>query len=299
MPNYTTTELLRKIKQKAFIPENQKTFTDDDLLEMATDEMRSIVVPEVLSTMQEWYVTSTEVDVDSDRIKVPKRAIGGSLREVLYKVGSIESNIPLMSIEDTVNNAYAGSLIGFYFSGSTIKLIGRGSSGSLHLFYHYRPGTLIKDNQAGKILSIDRDTNSVVLDTIPSGWVVNKDVDILESVPHFDATHLENQIIQINGQQVTFRDELSLHVAIGDWVTPEDTSPVPQIPVEWFPYLAQAVAVQVLESLGDSEQANRAAKRRDLLQKNALKVVSPRVEGEYKKAVPAKNRGGSFPYGQF
>ena len=36
---YTTADLLSSIKKRAFIPETQSTFDNDDLLDMATEEL--------------------------------------------------------------------------------------------------------------------------------------------------------------------------------------------------------------------------------------------------------------------
>ena len=52
----TTEDLLDKIKRRSFIPVSQSTFTDAEILKIATEEMVGIIVPTILNAREEYYV---------------------------------------------------------------------------------------------------------------------------------------------------------------------------------------------------------------------------------------------------
>lgn len=301
--SYTVDSLLSIIKKRAFIPVNQETFTDQDLIDMMTDEMLDEIVPEMLATREEWYVTSQDIVAPAagEGILIPARAVGGALREVVYVQGNTQWDMPRLNLEDKVYKNNQGPVRGFYIENNFVYLMGA-PSGNITLYYHVRPNKLIKTTSAGTITSVDTNTNSIVVDSVPSSWSTSTKLDIIRKTPHFDHVALSLSISSITGNTITFSEPLSASdnpnvksaISSGMWVVEEDCSPVPQIPVEWFPYLAQAVVSQVLESVGDMEAAAKSEKRTTQLKRQALRVLTPRVKGEGKKIVPYKNRHGYF-----
>lgn len=292
MASYTTTDLLSLIKKRVFIPVNQETFSDEDLLDMATDEMRSIVVPAILSAREEWYVVNDLYDIDSttNSVAIPSRAIAGSLREVSFVTGSAEYNLPRLSLEDKVYRDNQGPLTACYIEGNKVKMLGQ-ESGQVRLYYHCRPGKLVKTSAAASISSWDAGTKTITVSSVPSTWTTGTVIDIINGKPHFEHRGLGFTITGVTGTDITVDLDLPSDLTAGDWLSLEDTSPVVQTPLEWFPYLAQAVQVQILDALGDFEAMQRAERRRDSLHENAMRLISPRIEGETKKLVAPKNRG--------
>jgi len=290
--SYTTEDLLSLIKKRTFVPTNQETFSDTDLLDMATDEMRSIVVPAILSAREEWYVVNDLFDINTTdySVNIPSRAIAGSLREVAFVRGSVEYNLPRLSLEDKVYRNNQGPITACYIEGSKLKMLGN-ESGQLRLYYHCRPGKLVRTSAAASISSFDTVAKTVTVASVPTGWATGSIVDFVNSKPHFDHRGVDYTIAGIAGTTITFSTDLPTDLTAGDWMSLEDTSPVVQVPLEWFPYVAQAVQVQILDALGDFEAMQRAEKRRDTLHENAMRLISPRIHGETKKLVAQKNRG--------
>lgn len=297
---YTSDDLLKIIKKRAFIPVSQETFSDTDLLEMATDELNSSVVPEVLQTREEWYVTAYSVTLDGSEteVDIPSRSIGGSLREVSFNQGSsdVEWNLPRLSLEDRADTTFAGAITAFYIQGNQVKLFGQ-QAGNLNLYFNCRPGALVPTSEACTIVASDPDTKMLTVDSVPVTWSTGTVIDVVKRKPHFDYKNLSLTIVNISGTMIEVAEPISTKIVVGDWVTLEDTSPAPQIPVEWFPYLAECVVMQVFLSQGDKEAAEQAEKKMEKLKKSAISMMSPRVQGEAKKTVPPKNRGSYFsPY---
>lgn len=288
---YTTDDLLKSIKNKAFVPTSQITFTDAELLDMATDELYDTVVPLVLQTREEFYVTHTDVMVNGNNIAVdiPERAIGLAVREVsIIRNNNQEENLVRFDIESlpTFNNV--GNVVGFYLKGNQIVLIGA-FNGPVRIYYHVRPGRLVKPSQCSTVTSIAG--ADLTVSSIRSGWVSGAKLDFIRAAAGFDTLSPGSVIISTSLPTSVSISAAIDRLAIGDWVTTEGQSPVPQIPVEFFSYLAQLTAVQVLDSLGDQDAKNSAMAKLEKLEANALSMITPRVVGESKKIVPAANRG--------
>lgn len=293
---YTSDDLLAIIKRRAFIPISQETFTDTDLLDMASDELKSQIVPEVLATREEWYVTPYSVTLTGaeTEVDIPSRAIGGSLREVTFDDGGgYEQQLARLSLEDKSDFTNTCNVSAFYIQGNQIKLFGS-QSGTLNLYFNCRPGALVATSEACTISSSDPLTNILTVDAVPASWGAGTVIDVVKAKPHFEYKNLSLTIVNIAGMNIEVAEDISENIVAGDWVTLEDTSPAPQIPLEWFPFLAECVVAQVFLSQGDKEAADQAEKKMEKLKKSALSLMSPRVQGEAKKTVPPKNRGSMF-----
>ncbi len=298
MANYTTTTLLDQIKRKAFIPTGQNTFTESDLLEIATDELHNTIVPAVTSTREEFYVVREQQPITAqlNTIPIPYRAIGMGLRELSVEIGGIERNMTRYGIEDKTYDDKQGIMYGYYLQNNNIHLLGN-ETGNLRMYYYLRPGSLVPTSEASQISSIDTATNTLTLNSIPTGYVPGAVVDIINHKPGFDTKVISNTIVSVNGFDVELQDALPTDnlgnqlVTIKDWLTLEDTSPVPQMPVEFYQYLAEAVTGYVAESLGDDEAYAKSQQRLQKMMTNAQRLISPRVDGQSKKFVPRRNRG--------
>lgn len=290
---YTTDELLSIIKKRSFLPVSQETFSDQDLLDMATDEMLSMVVPAVLSTREEWYVTCLPTAVDSTvtELDIPSRAIGGSLREVTLSVGETEFPLARLDLEDRTIVSNTGNVSAFYLQGNQIKFLGA-QEGIVNQYFHARPGHLVPGSQCVTVNGYNTVAKFIEVNgTVPAEWQVGTKIDIIKASPHFEYRAMSLTITNVAGSTIEVAEEFSNKIVPGDWVTLEDTSPVPQIPVEWFQYLAQTVVTQIFNSQGDAESGKTSYYKSEQLRKSALSLMAPRISGELKKAVSPKNRG--------
>ncbi len=299
MANYTTADLLTSIRKKAFVPTSQATFTSADLLDIATEEMNNIVVPKISATREEVFVRRETYPLGStDRsIEIPPRAAGLALREVTLMIGTTEWNLPRMDLEDRVYNTNSGGNTGFYLQDHTLNFLGN-QTGTAVVYYLLRPGRLVETAKAGQITAINTATNEVTVDNFPSDWTTATEFDFIYHKPGFSALGIDHTVGSLDsGTKTLTFDSLpvdengEVSISLGNWVCEADTSPVPQLPPEFFSYLAQSTAVQVLESVGDAEAAKLAMERLKLIEKGVLGLLSPRVQGASKKLVAPRNRG--------
>jgi len=293
--SYTTSDLLSIIRTKAFIPSTQSTFSDDDLLALATDEMRDNIVPQIKECREEYYLVSEDFTVTSDKpyVRIPSRAIGGALREVSRIQGNQEYNLSRKSVEDRPYENTSGVTDSFYIKGNRLYPL-RISGDTIRLYYYVRPSKLVATTSAVQITGIDTATGIITTGALPSSWGSTGIIDMIEKEAGFDTLGRSISATFGTGQITVAPADIPVELELGDWISLEDTSPVPQIPVEFFPYLAQAVVVQVFDSVGDFDAKASAEQKLEKIEKHAVAMISPRVEGEGKQFVRRKNRGYVF-----
>lgn len=270
---YTNSILLSSIKRRALIPNSQQTFQDDELLDMASEVIESFVMPLILQSRQEFYVTYDDIAItkrSSDNfgwIRIPQRAIGQSIVEVRNT-----NDYPLDSTD-------------YWVEGSKIYF-GDASSGTYRVYYYIRPSKLVEVSECGRITDINTTTGEITVSSVPSDFTTSLEYDFVRGKASFDTLGRNLTASAVGASSITFTaSDLPSELVVGDYVATSDESPIPQIPVEWFNYLAQLTAVQVLESIGDHEAMKLAAAKLEKMEKHMLSLISPRIEKKAKAIV--------------
>jgi hypothetical protein len=112
---------------------------------------------------------------------------------------------------------------------------------------------------------------------VPSTFTTSLKYDFLRSKSGFDPLAITKTATAVGTTSITFAAaDLPTGLAVGDYVVIEDTSPVPQIPVDWYSYLSHLVAIQVLETV-DQENAALLTKALPKMKANALSKIAPRI----------------------
>lgn len=298
MQAYTTADLLESIKQRAVLPDNQDTWSDAVLLTAATEEMRSAIVPLLMSVREEYFVTSTDVSIvaGTSRYDIPERSVGMGVREVLWVNSDGNSYpMPMMTVEDgdltgsqsvwTANGNNGRSPYAYRLEWNSLVLSpAPTSSGTMRIMYVITPGDLVETDEAAQITTIDTGTNTVTCSTVPASWSGGEAVDIIRGSGGHEYLATSSSIVSVSGTDITL-SALPSGLSVGDWVALEGQSPIPQLPRELQPLLAHKVVVQVLESMNQRSAAQQADERVNKMIQSALSIISPRVKGGAKKLV--------------
>lgn len=168
-----TSDLIRSIKRRAFIPSSQETFTDEDFLEMATEEINLGLVTLIQRMHEEHLVYYIDIEVipGEQRYAMPPRAHGNKLRDVAL----VDENnnvfemhrYSLSEISDFTNTTTYINNRGFYLENNDVILnnfdtaIGQ----KLRMYFYMRPNVLVTEDKGASISSI---TNLVEEDFINS-----------------------------------------------------------------------------------------------------------------------------------
>lgn len=293
-PQYATEELIENVKRRCSVPTSQLTYTDEDFTLLANDEMQGEVVPLIMSTREEYFVDFVDVPTPGNReIEIPDDVVGAKLRSVCFVQQSsplVLVNLPRLDLDVVAGVGFSNyaTLAGFYIQGNKLMLYPNTSVpvGTLiRLFYYKRTLVLAAPAAYGRITAVDTMTNTVTLDSVPFGWDTDLVMNTVSPLSPFGVTNDDTTIVSVSSPNV----ELSNvdDISVGDYLSEQGYSAIPQIPVEAHAYLAQMTAVKALEGLGDHTGMEAAQAKAMELKKNLLVMISQRVDGSVKKVVNA------------
>lgn len=282
---YTAADLLTSIRRRAGIPAASGVFSESELLTLATEELRSYVVPFVLREREDyWLYTHDQTITTETSWRIPPRAIGGKLRDVALVLDSgAERYLPRLSPADLED-----SDVGFYLDGKGVRLFTRPGVSltslgqKLRMRYFLRPSTLIGASGSNTtVLSVNPGAYQITLTSI-TGLSSAFAVDIVSQyAPWFSVYADATPTVPIAGTTLTFTaTTYPTGVAAGDLVFLPDTSQYPQIPVELHDLLAQRCAVKVLASKQMTEKMGSAMAELKELEAMALVTIQPRVDSK-------------------
>ncbi len=291
-PQYATEQLIETIKMACSVPTSQLTYTNDDWAQLATYMLQNQVVPLIMSTREEFFVTYEDVLTPADGIiPLPEGAIGSKLRNVSYVSQTsplVLVNLPRLDLDVVAGVGFFNvmTFAGFYVQGDNIILYPNTSvptNTTIRLYYYRRALTLAPPDSYGRVQSVDTMTNTIVLDNVPTDWIVGDELNTIGSQPNFLITNSDCVISALSSPSITL-DTVD-GIAVGDYVTQLGYSAIPQVPLEAHNYLAQLTAAKALEGLGDQGGAKTAYEVAEQIKTSLLVMVSNRVDGSPKKVV--------------
>lgn len=176
-PYYTSADLIDAVKRKISFPTFQATFTDQEILKFANEEMFISQVPSIIEFHESYFVYRVDVPLVNNISKydIPSRAIGMRLRDVMY-VDSSNNLYEMTRIEDG-DQAYFQRNIGsnesihkYFLENNQVCLapsVTTGATGSLAFFIFLRPNQLVLNQRAAICQSFSKDisfNNSLITD---------------------------------------------------------------------------------------------------------------------------------------
>lgn len=296
--DYTTDALLDTTRTDCLTPEADALFTNTRLLSILTFEQMTTLVPQIMAVQEEYFVHVTDIPLVSTQTAydMPERAIGKKLRDVclvdtsgneVYLARVNPSDVKFYSQVNTANSNQWQEV--FYLQNNSVMLLPGISPqyAYLRLRYYRRPSNLCATGSAGQITVINTLTKTITVAAIPGTWVVGNTVDFIDSTPSFDSLQDDAAITLISNQDITFA-ALPTGLAVGDWVALSGTTPIPQLPYEAHPILAQLGACKALEAMGDAN-VKMAWARYQQMSQSFYKVITPRTDSPAQKIVSPNN----------
>jgi hypothetical protein len=293
MIDYTTVALIANVKRRAMVPTSQSTFDDNTFCGMLTDELQSLLVPMLMELNSQFYVYAKDWDINGTQkiFSIPSRSINQKILGVQVYDPSNENFYRPVQIANgqwgfnqATQNVQTFSILHeqVVFNVAPVQ-----TDKKIRMFYYRRPNNLILPTAAGQITAIDLNTNIVTVNLNP-GFSTDSVLDFIQGSGAFRALQDDVTPTNVSGQDLTFAT-LPDGLSIGDWVCPAGEAPVAQIPYESQHVLCQAVAIKLLESLGDPNMIEFSQKKMDELQTHMQSVMKLRVDDQPIKIV---NRGG-------
>lgn len=304
--NYTVDTIISGVKRRITLPDAQNLYSDADLLAFMGDELSSTIEPLVHAVQQEYWVEKIDVALVANQTDytIPTRGIVNGLRLVtLLDNAGNEIELPLLRPEMVTSTSawltpYSVlALNGFELENDHIIIFPQQMVQNPVMSVRFRierqPSQLCATTDAGHITAIVG--NVVTVDNIPSDWTTSLLFDVIKGqiafVSRGDDLAITN--IDFNTNEITF-SALPSTVVVGDWVAVQGTSPIPQIPYQMFPYLAQCVANLCMAGMADLEPYTEGLRKAAMMKEDLLKLMQPRDMGNVQTVV---NRGGFFNNG--
>lgn len=291
-PQFNMEVFIENVKRRCSVPTSQLTYTNEDFALLANDELQGEVVPLFMSAREEYFVDYVDIPTTSDgTIEIPDYCIGAKLRTVAYKqAGSPLTliNLPRIDLDVVAGVGFSNyqTLSGFFVQNNSLVLYPNTSvpvGTTIRLYYYKRTLELAAPSQYGQVLSVDPNTNTVVLSFVPSTWEVGTKLNSVGSKAPFDISNGDLEITGLSAPSIILNSVEGIEV--GDYISELGYSAIPQIPIEGHQYLAQLTAAKCLEGLGDREGMNAALAKAQALKQSLLVMISQRVDGSPKKVV--------------
>lgn len=310
----TTTGLLKSIKRRAMVPDNQNTFTDQDFIDLLNEEMMIGMVPSILQMKEEYFIFKQVVPLVAEKSNyaVPERALASKLRELCFKdtpdknTGN-EYEMTQIAVDDRYtglsNGTGSSDFTGFrrfYMMGSDVVLhpsVGPAPYGGLAFYYYIRPNSLVKDSSVATVTAINRTTGEITLSSLPSGYtlyeagtnnsVLTKFDFVRAKSPHniLDIDIVSSNINTSTKVITVDVNDIPKDLAVGDFMSLAGQTPIPNIPTELHMVLAQRVSQRIMEALGDTEGLNNASAKLSEMENKLTTMLDNRVEGAPRKVV--------------
>ncbi len=281
----TADALLTGVKRRITMPSSQALLTDTDILALADDVSRSIMVPVLKSLNQDYFVVKTTTDLVSlqKEYAIPSRAMGRALRELkLIDAGGNRSNMSLITIEDEHLFVNFSIPKGFYFYGDKIAVVPTPSVSdySLEVWWELPPSKLVPITSSALVSSIS--STSVVVSSIPTGMINGSVVDFVQSVGGGAILAPDITITGLSGTTISFASgDIPDDLAVGDYVSLAGYTSVINLPEEAYPLFESKTCVRCLKAVGDYDAAKDLNESDAALEERNLKMIlEPRIEGE-------------------
>jgi hypothetical protein len=285
---WTATDLIASVKRRAGIPAAQATYTDAEILTICNEEMSSFIVPLVMKEREDYWQTYADFTISSTvtQYRIPPRAVGSKLREVkIVDANGSERNIPRLLVANEGPDSY-----GFRVDGNVVTLrTGIANNPTmlgttLRVYFYNRPNQIVTVAECGAVTGTTPASKAIALAAAPAAFTSKVSFDLIKGVPGFESLSVD-AAGSITSTTVTMTNALPADLAAGDYVCLPGQTPVPQIPPELHPLLAQKAACRVLEGKGMYEKLKSLREELVMMEGNARAMLTPRVDGEAPRAV--------------
>ncbi len=271
-PSYTTDTLITSVKNRGMLP-TSSALGNAAFLSFMNDEIDTYIVPLLMSVRGGYLLVETPLTltVGTAEYYIPERAIGAKMHKVEVLVGSEYEELIEGSDYD-----YVGNRLVFSPTPTTADV--------LKLSYFQRPSRCVIAADCGVVLSTS--TPAVTVVAAPTDWATTSaNYDFIKGTgPGFDARAIDRAATR-SGTTLTFALALPSGVVAGDYIAQAGETPVPQIPVDFQPLLAQRIVCRALEALGANTKLPAAEATAERMKKALLSTISPRTEGQSRRVV--------------
>jgi len=281
-------QLITSVRSWGSIPNLPTRFGDTELINYLNAVLRHKIVPLIMSTNEEHFRTSIWLPADTQEIPIPTDAVAGALRDIT--IWNSEKTICLYSLNIINPDNLPSYDYGFYLRDNSLIIYPTyNQNGLINVAYIKRRNELT-DNY-GTVVTSAPSAGTTTVETqytfsISAGDLIefiNPNAPFQSYGTFTVATVTAGTVL--TPTVITFLDADATALPVGSYITKGGYTYVPQIPLEAHDLLAQGTVVKYLEALGDATGLGSAAAVYAEMEKNLLKMLTPRIKGETLKIV--------------
>jgi hypothetical protein len=293
---YNTTKLIEAVKRNASIPTSQRRWSNDDFLAFLNEELQLTMVQKLLEIRQDYFVTTVDTSLvaSQSNYTIPTSAVGWKLEAIGYVDSSgVYSRLPLITRDkrssySSISTATSPSAV--YIMNdevNTVPSMGTTVSGSLRFDYVQIQNELVLPSECGLISSVtDTGTDyQMTVGTVPISSGDN--IDVISGTNPFNK--IASNVTQTTSGMVitnTYGSGYDRAPVAGDYVCPVGKTPIPNIPEDYHPVLAQMAVMRCLASANDVKGMQAAGVVMANMITTATTRSSKRVHDSPRKIVP-------------
>lgn len=299
----TGDKLVESIRNRAMVPDDTSVYTDSKILDIANEEMDVQLLDKLLRLHEEHLTTHIDIPRNESGIyDIPYRSVGNKLRDIVAISNGTQYEMTQISIGDLPDHSYDNTVGSFdidkfYVESNQIKFVSNTRSyDTVRIYFYIRPNVLTKLESCGIIDEIIDDGTIVKFKftKLPNDYSDLLVYDFVgcrtpNKIKGWDIDPIAESVSYILGEMSFNRSDIESFlgdIKKGDYICKAEESPVPNIPTEMHPLLAQLAAVHILEALGDSEGLANAERRLAKITRSVTELVDDRVELAPKKIRP-------------
>lgn len=300
-----TADLLLNVSARVGRPAADGLLSDAELLDRIDEEMRSELTALLVSLRSEYLLRSTTIAtvVGTASYRIPDRAAGMTVREVLITDGTYEWNATQVAVEDAY--AYTGTRLSagpapysFTLRDGYITLLPTPTATTYSIVIKYvgRLSRLI-ETTAGAAISSAVSTTKLSLVTSPTPpstvTTVGALIDVIRGDGCFEPMYSDEAVSAWSTPELTIAPAITVaeiststtQNARVDYVCPAGQTVYPQVPESLWPCLVSLGCRVYCEAIGDRAGMSAANAVYEKHLANAHSIMQPRVAGEMVKPV--------------
>ncbi len=276
-----TSSLLVDIRLRGSFPQADDLFSDNDLLRILDNEMLSQVVPLIVKINEEYFLTYKDYSITpgTESYRIPRRAIGSSLRDV-QKISPSGDVSQMSRLFEENRTSLTNSVSGYFVKGNQILLspIPVNAGDTLRMAYFRRPSKFVLPIECAQITVVDTLNNQLTVASVPTTFANGISLDLVEANTPYDILGLDQTLVSVTGNILTFAS-LPVDISVGDYVCLSSQSCLPMVPEEIIPLLCQAALCTCLSSKKD-KSVDLEIQKLELLKQSLLSLLAPRIKSD-------------------
>lgn len=292
---YTTDTLITAIECNSLMPQSQNKFGSTDYKRILNEKLQLNLAAQIMNLNEEYFVTYEDIPLVASRTQyaLPRKCAAMKVREVGYlsldkSYYRVLARLNLETARDRTTQDISDTPSGFYFLNNRISLVpqmGSVVSGYLRIWFFREPRELVLESEVGKITACPLVGNDYVITVNVAPTVTGQYIDLVQDIEPYE-TYAENILpsnVAANVYTVASSNFTNRIPTVDDYICKYNETPIPQIPDEFHPILAQHAVIRVLGATADKAVIDMAASELADMMKALTDMASNRIFSKAKR----------------